>query len=104
MDQDTLSRPELSPTGKTSIDANVDSDIQIVLTNEENTTNRSIQNVYCLNNLEWYRIGVCSNVNLCHRKEIVEEEIGKNSYIMQCFSTFSFLMHILIIFRKLSIR
>ena len=85
MDQDTLSRPDLSPTGKTSIDANVDPDIQIVQTNEENSSNRAAQNVYCINNLEWYRIGACSNVNLCHQKEIAEEETGKISFIMHLY-------------------
>ena len=77
MDQDILSRPDQSPTGKTSIDANVDPDIQIVLTNEENSTNRATHNVYCLNNLELYRIGASSNVNLGHLKEIAKEETGK---------------------------
>ena len=93
MDQDYLSRPNLSPTGKTSIDANVEPDIQIVPTKEENGNNRAHKNVYYSNNLEWYRIGAYSNVNLCLLKETVEEKTGKNSCIMKSFTTFSILSY-----------
>lgn len=78
MDQAFLSRPKKLPPRKTFLEGNVDSDIQIVQTNRENSATRATQNENYLNNFEWYRIGACSNFDIYRTKETAIEETGNH--------------------------
>ena len=73
----SLSCPKTTSFGKLSTDCDIETVNEDVKINETSSVRLETYQQYCMNSLEWYRIGAAYDQNICYPKEVTFEESGK---------------------------